>query len=357
MCTCVPVFVCLCVCVCAAGVKLVHWRASQRCRKKQDNRKQKKKRRRASAALCVTGNFTAHNPSLQRWQRASGQTEHDRTVIGSCTVMFVFTGSSPPNWHWSATWVSTEERNRSPVHTVPTAADWRPHCCNTWGHTQVTHTPENTHRWETTQVMNSLHCRWLYVVCVSRWEAVQVWSVFVCFYRPQLSAQTRQNSQSGETIQLSTLWLLQVTHTDTCLCSDWLMVCRSLWFNFLYFFLSKYPEEEFGPSRSPSSHWWGLSMPTVQVFESRSSASAETHPQTPRLLPACHAVTSQLIRHPIWTVSWRVHFVPFDDVTDCLLLISGGWIFVIKVKKKKETKWVLCFLVKSECFTTLKVAE
>lgn len=48
-------------------------------------------------------------------------------------------------------------------------------------------------------------------VCVTRWEAVQVYWVFLCVDRSQLSAETQKNAQSGETVQLSALWLQQVT--------------------------------------------------------------------------------------------------------------------------------------------------
>lgn len=49
-------------------------------------------------------------------------------------------------------------------------------------------------------------------VCDLRWEAVQVCRVSVCVHRSQLSAPTLQDSQPGETVQVSALWLQQVTH-------------------------------------------------------------------------------------------------------------------------------------------------
>lgn len=66
-----------------ADLRLVHSRASQRRRRKPEERKEKNKRRRVgrlvSVALCVTGNYITHNPSLhslsdflQQGQRASG---------------------------------------------------------------------------------------------------------------------------------------------------------------------------------------------------------------------------------------------------------------------------------------------
>lgn len=127
-------------------------------------------------------------------------------------------------------------------------------------------------------------------VCVCRWEAVQVCWVFVRFYRSQLSAQTLQNSQSGETVQVSTVRLQQVTHlTHTLSIATW---ASPLWSvtSCHVSFLPQHPEEESGPPRSPSSHRRGVSMPTVRVLQSRPSTAAATCPQTPRPLPACRTV-------------------------------------------------------------------